>query len=666
MKRKSTILTAILVLLQLCSSLWAIPTTAHEAEMVVAGWLQADPQPLDTALGRQVIGVETFTDDLGEAIYYIVNLEPSGFVIVSADDSIEPIIGFADDGTYDPSPENPLGALVTNDLNGRIAAVRSTFELLAITPETTVSNTQKKWDLFIGLAETSEGEFGLMARSSISDVRVAPLVQSKWGQLQACGRDIYNYYTPNNHYSGCVATAMAQLMRYHKYPIEPDDSVPNSLFGKRRFVIKVNGVEQFPHSLLKGGDGNGGPYKWYRMVLIPNCSTTSLQREAIGALCYDAGISINMDYTADGSSASTFDVKYALLNTFQYENAIIAWNYDDFTQTLRNIGSGLVGMINPNLDADHPVILSLRRDGADGGHSILADGYGYNFSTPYHHLNMGWSGNHNAWYNLPAIDSNPSYNVVKGCIYNIFTSGSGEIISGRVTDAFGNPIRGAKVTAMGPTNGHFIGSYSDDTNNKGIYALKGLLSNSGSFSTTYYDVNVNKTGYNFEPKRTSIGTSRDGNSTSGNRWGIDFKAAIPSGVSREGFETNNFREFPWEHEGDARWTTSSWKRHSGNYSAQAGVIGDYGITTLRVRRGCVSGNITFYRKVSSESLSDFLTFYIDGVEKGKWSGEQNWARMSFHVAAGTRTFEWIYSKDYSVAEGSDSAWIDDITFPVSN
>jgi len=117
MKRKNIIFTSALVVLQLCcSSLWALPTTAYEAEMVVTGWLKADAKPLDTDLGREVVTVETFTDDYGEPVYYIVYLNPSGFVIVSADDLVEPIIGFADDGAYDPSLENPLGALVTKAL----------------------------------------------------------------------------------------------------------------------------------------------------------------------------------------------------------------------------------------------------------------------------------------------------------------------------------------------------------------------------------------------------------------------------------------------------------------------------------------------------------------------------------------------------------------------
>jgi len=59
-----------------------------------------------------------------------------------------------------------------------------------------------------------------------------------------------------------------------------------------------------------------------------------------------------------------------------------------------------------------------------------------------------------------------------------------------------------------------------------------------------------------------------------------------------------------------------------------------------------------------------LKFYIDGVRKGRWSGEEDWAEVSFPVTAGRRTFEWTYSKDGSESEGDDTAWIDDIVFPI--
>jgi len=134
--------------------------------------------------------------------------------------------------------------------------------------------------------------------------------------------------------------------------------------------------------------------------------------------------------------------------------------------------------------------------------------------------------------------------------------------------------------------------------------------------------------------------------------------------STEDFETGDFNKFPWEHSGDTTWTITSRKRHSGTYSANAGAIDHDESTTLRVTLDCVAGDITFYRKVSSESGYDYLKFYIDGVENGEWSGTEDWAEVSFPVTAGTRTFEWTYSKDSSNSDGDDTAWIDDIVFPL--
>jgi len=86
---------------------------------------------------------------------------------------------------------------------------------------------------------------------------------------------------------------------------------------------------------------------------------------------------------------------------------------------------------------------------ANGGHAIVADGYGYDSTTLYHHLNMGWSGLDNAWYNLPTINADGyDFTSVVNCAYNIYTSGSGEIISGRVFDVNGNPVSGATVRAV--------------------------------------------------------------------------------------------------------------------------------------------------------------------------------------------------------------------------
>jgi hypothetical protein len=133
----------------------------------------------------------------------------------------------------------------------------------------------------------------------------------------------------------------------------------------------------------------------------------------------------------------------------------------------------------------------------------------------------------------------------------------------------------------------------------------------------------------------------------------------------DGFETGNFSVLPWITSGNANWTVTSANKNSGIYSAKAGTITHNQSTSLEFTFDVETGNITFYRKVSSESNCDWLRFYINGVQQAEWSGDQGWAQFTYPILAGTRTFKWTYSKDYSVSSGSDTAWIDDITFPIT-
>ena len=79
---------------------------------------------------------------------------------------------------------------------------------------------------------------------------------------------------------------------------------------------------------------------------------------------------------------------------------------------------------------------------------------------------------------------------------------------------------------------------------------------------------------------------------------------------------------------------------------------------------CQEGEIHFWRKVSSEANWDFLEFFIDGQYKAQWSGELDWEEVAFPVQSGKRTFQWTYSKDSFGSGGQDTAWIDEITFPL--
>jgi hypothetical protein len=143
---------------------------------------------------------------------------------------------------------------------------------------------------------------------------------------------------------------------------------------------------------------------------------------------------------------------------------------------------------------------------------------------------------------------------------------------------------------------------------------------------------------------------------------------LPIGVSGEGFESGDFSAYPWVNTSSVPWAiqSGSTNAYSGNYCAKSGLIGNNASTALSLTLNIgASGNISFYRKVSSEANYDFLKFSIDGVEMGSWSGNQAWAQVSYPVSAGNRTFSWEYSKDVSYTSGSDCAWIDGIVFPMS-
>ena len=181
-------------------------------------------------------------------------------------------------------------------------------------------------------------------------------------------------------------------------------------------------------------------------------------------------------------------------------------------------------MINPNLDAGYPVLLGLMS--SSGGHSVICDGYGYDSATLYHHLNLGWSGRYDLWYALPAVDSLYSFDVVHSCVYNIFKSGSGEIVSGRVTDSAGNPISDVAIEAAVSGSGTITAT----TNGDGIYALAGLPSNRSIV------ISASKEPHKFASKSVTTGHSVDYGVTSGNLWGVDFASssmAPPDAQSQE-------------------------------------------------------------------------------------------------------------------------------------
>ncbi len=143
---------------------------------------------------------------------------------------------------------------------------------------------------------------------------------------------------------------------------------------------------------------------------------------------------------------------------------------------------------------------------------------------------------------------------------------------------------------------------------------------------------------------------------------LNFALTVSTAIS---FETATIPE-DWTFGGSQNWTISTDEAYDGTYSIKSGAIGDNQESIIQVQIATTqNGDISFFKKVSSEQGYDKLYFYIDGTEKGNWSGSVDWSEESFPVTAGEHTFKWKYAKDGSATGGSDCAWVDYVTFPPS-
>lgn len=139
---------------------------------------------------------------------------------------------------------------------------------------------------------------------------------------------------------------------------------------------------------------------------------------------------------------------------------------------------------------------------------------------------------------------------------------------------------------------------------------------------------------------------------------------MPIGLIVEDWETGNFQKFDWQFGGNADWTIDPNTKWEGNYGSKSGTIADNQTSELIINYNVMyDDSISFYRKVSSQVLSDFLRFYIDGNLIANWSGNQDWKRFAYPVLAGPHTFKWVYQKDGTGNMNQDAAWTDFIVFP---
>ncbi len=411
----------------------AIARTAGEAHDMARTWVGAHRGVFGGRFGAP--SGEVMSASIGGTnLFHSVALAGGGFVVVSDADGA--MLAFSGEGRFSETNAAPLWTMLLAD-TGVAPSQRAMRPLPIADPGSDAPELPDG----VSVARTTVGSRLLSAtsvttESGIEDLRVSPLVESKWNQSTVSGKKVYNYYTPGNAVCGCVATAMSQIMRCHEYPTY-------SVSAKTKACL-YNGSQT---NLTM----QGGTYSWSDMPLVPSSSISSAQQQqAIGKLTSDAGISVHMQYTSSSSGASVMVAAYALTNTWHFAQSQY-WVSDQSGEEADGYlpSETLENAILANLDAGFPCMLGI--SGSGGGHAIVADGYGYVGSQRYVHLNMGWSGSCDYWYCFPVSAGGYTFSYLDEVVYNLFPTNTGNIVSGRVTSTNGTAIAGASVSWSGYT-----------------------------------------------------------------------------------------------------------------------------------------------------------------------------------------------------------------------
>ncbi len=295
----------------------------------------------------------------GKPALFVFNFE-EGFVITTTDDRAPAIIAYSPVGSFNIANAPAAAKMWLKPIEEYVA------NLQIANPK---SGKHQQW---------IELQSNNITNNNVSLAKgVNPLTTSRWdqgvGYNDSC--PIISTGPGGRCVTGCVATAMSQIMYYHKYP----------QFG--------NGSNSYSH-LYYGTisqNFNGVEYLWNTMTDISNNSS----RAEISKLIYHAGVSVNMNYGPDASGTQSAYAASALQNNFSYRPDIR--QVDRLNYTLLNWQR----VIKDNIDAHQPVLYSGTDDSLGvGGHAWVCDGYNDN---NYFHMNWGWSGAANAYYFLDTL-----------------------------------------------------------------------------------------------------------------------------------------------------------------------------------------------------------------------------------------------------------------------
>ena len=351
----------------------ASPVGAGKAKQVAYNFLKANG-----IADKELVDITATT---GYREFYIFTaVDGRGFVLVSADDCVIPILGWSATNAFvtEGMPENLRRWLDSYEED--IHLCRSSQHQNGIVSIPANSTAQQQWQHLMS---------GSMPTNPFN-TEVLPLINTAWAQMP-----YYNDLCPfdsidnSRTVTGCVATATGQLMRYWSHP--------DTGYGSHTYTHSTYGTLSANFNTA---------YNWTAMPTQLTGSSTTAEIEAVATLMQNIGVAVEMNYgttTAGGSGASTLN--NGLLTQPSTENALRY--YFKYKSSLHGIkksdtpDSVWCALLRNELDNGRPIIY----DGFDstGGHSFLCDGYN---SSGLFHFNWGWNGYSNGYFAIGSL--NPS------------------------------------------------------------------------------------------------------------------------------------------------------------------------------------------------------------------------------------------------------------------
>lgn len=315
------------------------------------------------------IAKELSAEKNGVTTVYTFIFNAGGFVMISADDAAIPVLGYSHTSTYNENITHPAVKEWFGNYNAEIEAI--------VSNKVSNEGTLSKWN-------------DVLNNNFPKDVKaVAPLVETNWNQDSG-----WDAYVPSGTPVGCVATAMAQVMKYHSYP--------ETGANWHRYTHPTYGEQTaFFFSTT---------YDWESM---PN-NTAS---DASALLSYHCGVAVNMDYDPSGSGALTRDATFVLANYFKYDQGINFAELANYTDVTWN------ALLKAELDQARPMLYS-GSSTASGGHAFVCDGYN---DADLFHFNWGWGGYQNGYFAIGDLTPTGSdFNTGNSVVYGIQPAAAGE------------------------------------------------------------------------------------------------------------------------------------------------------------------------------------------------------------------------------------------------